>query len=1199
MPRPARSFLLAALVTVALSPSACGGEDPRPEAPPWVAGETLGGLDLARDTTAAAIGRLLDPLVAQHVTTVVVTSPASYYLKESDVELEAGLMQRAADEAHRRGLKIVWTVPSLRVVSPDGIDTKVSIANEHPDWLAIPAEPIEEDSPDELAWMCPEGGYRAQLLARARRFAATGIDGLFMDAPKMPPPRGAAPFLCPEYKAKFKADTGLDVPARVDCLGDDALNAACFTVWQDPAFRRFVRHRHEELAGLEQAVVAAVRDQKGGQFEVWFRDTELDTNGATETGNDASFVPKTPGLARLWDVPPLSGTDGLRRATTRDWVNRLLMAKLARGVDRRTGSRTLMTSAGDRDWDAQTTMGIVLAEQGNPYEVRTPFETVGVGAEFRTRVYGWARAHEAALWAGAPFAKVAVLHAPAARDYVDFGAGFGLYSSTDVPSTLIGGGAAKPDPTFWTKTLGATLEASVDELETTGEQRGIGRLLVRRHVPFAYEPLETVTAADLSGYAVVFAPSAVALSDAQIAVLRAYVEGGGRLVSTGLGFGALDQLGAARKDAPFALGTPAAESITTSAVGKGTFVHAQALFGRRHLRYDDVFADAFVGNELDKAGVRSVAPEASPDVHVEPYLAGDRLLVHLVSFAGVDGSGNAPPAETTVPLALSVPRAVGKVRVTSPDEGAVDADVPFTPDPADPSRVNLVLKVRRHALLELSLTGGPVVEAPAKVAPTVAKLVDATGYAGHSVTLEGKGFGTTPGKLRWGDTSCTVTLWTPTRVAAYVPSDAAPATKDVVIEVAGVALPGVPFTVKAPEKAPTKAMLDGLAFVKTKLRSAFGGIYTNFVDRVDTPGASEVYPYGHHQTAEHLGLMLWVSAGMLDHAAFEQSYQFLAARMFSPRRDLVNWAVDKTSGTPMLQKDEGSALPLDGNAPLDDFRVVRGLYSGWLQWKDDRYLNAAIRAGDALYRTSVGRSEDLLVEYPDGLVAYAYNWPENAGLGKTDDEVIPIDYADLFTMKWLSQRDARWNKVIASNVSLMERAALPNGQFYNSYLPETKTLSGDFEYRDTVAGTKVKTIQSLWIALHLARVGRKDKPQKALDFYKAQYAAKGRVAEYLNYDGTDVTVAELPQALANGEARIYAQLVRLALYLGDTAFADKVVAEKLLPDQVVFSGSPLYGSFGQDAAGDGDAEAWNTLETLLALLLHQGSPVLTQTYPSP
>ena len=96
-----------------------------------------------------------------------------------------------------------------------------------------------------------------------------------------------------------------------------------------------------------------------------------------------------------------------------------------------------------------------------------------------------------------------------------------------------------------------------------------------------------------------------------------------------------------------------------------------------------------------------------------------------------------------------------------------------------------------------------------------------------------------------------------------------------------------------------------------------------------------------------------------------------------------------------------------------------------------------------------------------------------------------------------------------------------------------------------------------------------------------------------------MTATELPEALPNGEARIYAQLVRLALTRGDKPFADKVVTEKLLPDQVVFSGSPLFGSFGQDAAVDGDAEAWNTLETLLALLLQQGSPVVTQTYPAP
>ena len=199
-------------------------------------------------------------------------------------------------------------------------------------------------------------------------------------------------------------------------------------------------------------------------------------------------------------------------------------------------------------------------------------------------------------------------------------------------------------------------------------------------------------------------------------------------------------------------------------------------------------------------------------------------------------------------------------------------------------------------------------------------------------------------------------------------------------------------------------------------------------------------------------------------------------------------------------------------------------------------------------------------------------------------------------MKRLSDRDPRWSPIIDANARLMERASLPAGHFWNSYLVDTMTLSGDFEFRDTIAGQKIKAIQSLWIAIHLARIGRTGAARRALDFYERVYTERGRIAEYLNPDGSECTEPELSTTLHQGEARIYAQLVRLAYYLGDRSFGDKVVTEKLLPDQVTESASPLFGSIGKSSTDEDDAEAWNTLESLLALAIQSGSPVVGHAY---
>ncbi len=504
-------------------------------------------------------------------------------------------------------------------------------------------------------------------------------------------------------------------------------------------------------------------------------------------------------------------------------------------------------------------------------------------------------------------------------------------------------------------------------------------------------------------------------------------------------------------------------------------------------------------------------------------------------------------------------------------------------------------------------SGQVQVSAAAVGASLVVDSVSASkGYAGHSVVFAGRGFGVMAGRVTWGGVACPVTRWTETRVAAHLPSDAKPGSAKLKLQVHGRQAGPFSFEVLKPPLKPTTPMRFAFDFIKTKMRSSYGGVYTNYKDQPDPSDIDLVYPFGHHQTAEHMGLMLWVSAALADHAAFERSYQFLATRMVSPRQDVANWAVHKTTGRPMLQREDKLSPWLNSNAPLDDFRVVKGLISGWIQWQDERYKAMALRIGNGLYATSVSGQLDFPA-YKEGLVAYAYNWPETVGSGLTDVELIPIDYADLWTMRWLAKHDPRWDKVVAGSIKLMERAQILTaaqagtsgtfhpGQFFNSYIQETQKLSGDFEYRDTVAGQKVKSIQSLWIAIHLARMGRTKAATAALSFYRDYYKRWGRIDEYINYAGTPCSEAYFDNTLKNGEVRIYAQAARLAYYLGDRAFGDTMV-QRVLRDQDLNAGSATYGSIGLTTAAAGDAEAWNTLESLLALAFQRGSMVVSHVH---
>ncbi len=1189
--------VLSCLVSATLASSASCGNDPatRPAQRPIAPGSTMAGLSVFRDIGDAALGRALDALVAQGVGTVVAESEVRGWVR--DPAPDEALMARVADAAHARGLSVAWSIPSLAVTTPGAAITKQSLGIAHPDWLQIPPA-LVEDEDDEIAWLCPTGPARADLLARVQRFAATGIDGLVVDAPELVPARGPEPFACPELKAAFAAKHGVEAPPRVDCAHEDAPIGACVAVWKDPAWGAWIRYRHEVLAELE-GEIARVARAANPSIDVLVRTRTLDHNLATELGHDATFSPRVPGLRHLWDATPPSGAEGMRRALADDWIHRKTVTKLGRAIDR--DGATWAVTHGDREWDAEAAMAIALSSQASPLEVRTPYLSVSASTDLRTRAFAWIRAHAEPLFSSTSLARVAIVHAPAARDAIDFGHGPGLWSFREPPLVGFSGAVTSaPDPTWWTDSA----DDAVDELEVVGELRGVAKALSHLGVPYAIEPLERGTADDLRRYDVVFAPSVAALSDAQAAALRGYVEAGGTLVSTGLSQAALDELGRPRPELAIAdvLGfgattRPPSEATLERAFGAGQVVHAQALLGRRYLRYEDPRALAFVRSALARERVPSMLREPRPGILVDRYALGDaEQVVHVINLVGADGSGLEPTAEEEVELVLDVPRNVERITVSQFPSTEPDQELPFASG-ADPAQVIVKVRVRRYALLRVKL--GAEAVAPSSVVsgpPTVAKLSDLEGFAGHSVVLEGSGFGFAQGTVRYGERPCKVTAWRPDRIVVSVPDDAPVGDSSLVVEAAtGVTAP-VAFSVRPSTLVPTPAMTNAYTFVRQKMRSPFGGIFSNYVDHPPEPGDEGVYPYGHHQTAEHLGLMLWVAAAMIDHAAFEDAYTFLEQRMVSPRRDVVNWAVDKDTAVPLLSSDRPDEPPVNSNAPLDDFRVVRGLVAGYMQWKDERYLWMARRIGQGLFRSSIGRSLEM-PEFPDGIVAYAYNWPELGGTGRVDLEVIPIDYADLWTMTWLSTWDARWKGTIQSSIALMERASIPeSGQFWNSYLPATKTLSGDFEYRDTIAGQKIKTIQSLWIAIHLARVGRKDAAKKALDFYKAQYLTKGRIAEYLEPNGQDCIEPHFDETRKGGEARIYAQVARLAFHLGDKAFADELIAKKILAEQVVDPASPIYGSIGMSIYGDGDAEAWNTLESLLTLALQQGSPVVAASF---
>lgn len=429
-----------------------------------------------------------------------------------------------------------------------------------------------------------------------------------------------------------------------------------------------------------------------------------------------------------------------------------------------------------------------------------------------------------------------------------------------------------------------------------------------------------------------------------------------------------------------------------------------------------------------------------------------------------------------------------------------------------------------------------------------------------------------------------------------------------------------------------EAVLSGLDFILNTMRDATGkteapysyGVPTNLKDN---NFSTTVYTGGHHVTAEHMGLLLRVTALTKSEQAFQEAVTFVQDVLLSKGYNVPGWSMDKTSLQRFLQEDllNGEDVWFAANAPLDDFRVVRGLLQGAERMGNNQAQDLAETILNGLYWTSVTDrlrgTAPVFPQYSDGLIGYSWDWAdqddasltppaEALGLGRLGTFPIPVDYQELETMALAAQQMPRWKPVLSSSVDLLLSSEIPGspGLFYNGYT-ENNTFTGDFEYPGERQGENLKVIQELWTILHLKRVS--NSPTYILDdtkrvlaaaaasrgyqFFKNFYLQNGRVPEYLTFLGEDVPecgptpegncLGRGTENLFDGEARIYAQLGRLALLMGEKPFALQLISEKILTDRIGDPNDARYGKIGVSTASEDDAEAWNTLEPLLTLCL--------------
>lgn len=1125
--------------------------------PQWAQSGRVAGFSIQSNADDLAIEAGITRLKNQNVSIVELDTSLSKYWTDEEFQTEVDFIGRVATEIHNQGMKVVVYYPALEVVTPDGEILPRSAAKDHPDWLQIGINGqsnvfygSQEDwvpPQGESAWMSPNTGYKDYFIGRVKKLAnETGVDGLWMDVPLYLDTGAPWSDMGPAAKAAFEqwsqeqghnGGAGFDLPTEANVNNLD--------------FRMWLEWRHINLAEF----IDEVRVESLAVNPNWMLVTEvypMDYLDTLWTGLDGARLKKEDRFLKVWEVDSVSNGQAMKYASVEDFSNRIAMYKYARGVDRDVPSWGF--TYGFEVEDAALGIGAAIATQTIPFETKTPIMTETVDSDMRAQWYGFIKDREESLFKTDRLSRVGVWFSSATREYYDYANGgkYGMFLQEDPPA---------PDPDWWAQFEGASLRKLPHVSAWRGAAHGLHQLGISYKC--VVDPTEST---DLDNLEVLWMPSVVCLSDAKANQIEAFVQAGGTLIATGVLPGTQDEFGNQRPqsvlDSLFEFGGALTSGPRMIEFGSGVVIYRPDIIASDLFSLEGgnaALADSTLGKLEQLLRIHTtddIVADLPQGIFLElsEITAANKQFLYALNFSGAQQPMVIAPKSLQLQYKIPEGFKVENISLSSPEAAPEnqDASIPFA--------------------------------------------YTNTQYVGFEVTIE---------------QFALITI-------ELSPDSSTPLanTQDLVYD--------------SPEIE--EAVVSGIQFILDTMRNATGqtqapykyGVPTNLIDN---NFSTTVYTGGHHVTAEHMGLLLRVTALMKHQQGFNESVEFVQDVLFSKGYHVPGWSMDKTRLKRFLQPDQlnNQDVWLTANAPLDDFRVVRGLLQGAERMSNPNAQNLAETILNGMYWTSVtDRLRGVAPQfplYPDGLIGYSWDWAdqdvpgldplaEATGLGRLGTFPIPVDYQELETMALAASVQPRWKPTLASSVDLLLNSEIPDapGLFFNG-LSENNTFTGDFEFPGERQGNNLKTIQELWILLHLKRVSNSpayildlerrqaaaEAAQRGYDFFKAFYLQNQRVPEYLTFAGDDVPecgptiegdcLSRGTENLFNGEARIYAQLGRLALLMNDRTFALQLINEKILTDREGDTQDPRYGMIGLSTTGANDAEAWNTLEPLLTMCL--------------
>ena len=649
----------------------------------WIRQARIAGVEFDPGMTDRQVERTLSALVKQNVSVVEADSNLSYYLDDGEFESELALIRRVSVIAHRLGLKIVWYVPVLEVLSPKALKGRRSMFKDHPDavQIGLNGKPnvfygnkvhvhwVERDT--ESAWISMYSPYAETLVERIKKVATTGVDGLWLDVPLFNDITTDWSDLSPAAAAKFQSDTGLPAPKELD--------------WNDPTWRRWISWRYGEITNFVQRIASAAKSTTG-DIAIIVENSTIDHNASTMLGLEGSRFKADAEIIQVWEVDVLSDRAGMAGAQPDDWINMIGMAKFAKAAS--VTKPSWMFTYGQMPSDGELVMAEALAAGNHPYETKTPKMASSIGEKYRQRTFAWVKDQERRLFESVSAAKVAIYYSPESRDYVDQAGGTGLYATV----------RAK-DKFWWSDRPADSLNART----YLADYRGIIKWMVQNHVPF--DIVVRPDLEELKRYNLVIAPSLAAISDRDAGLLDEYVATGGNLLLTGPAPTMLDELGNERsapalkllgRTRPWQVSGPAA-ALTKP---EGALVHAPELLGKSYLAFQSSGTDATMRELVARHSPSPISTDANPSIHMELRTAGNETLLHLVNPERLWNKQASRNQKVAISLKMSPGLQAVGVQITSPaSQPNMAKPVPFE---VQGDRVLFKVSVDAYAMVVIS-----------------------------------------------------------------------------------------------------------------------------------------------------------------------------------------------------------------------------------------------------------------------------------------------------------------------------------------------------------------------------------------------------------------------------------------------------------------------------------------------------------------